>query len=570
MAHRALTASLVIVWILGAVVPSTAETIVYSTDFEDCTAGDLTGHPGAADQDWWYRSLSGDASAQILGSGGDPGRCLELYAPITNASGVQTYGYREFDEWVDLTQVAIVRLSFDVFCRSSDTTTQNLYRADVEAVGGPHPGFLIGGVRLVSGQQAPRDVTGLDVQVFHSPVGSGGLPIPLTVGQDLAWDTWHHVQLVIDHAGDEYVSITVNGETQDIAGYRPPRSWYEGEFLRGQRLEKVQGVIYASEWGDPVQQTDDWVRYDDLAVQVEYSPAPRLLSVTDVGNDQGRQVRLEWLRSEYDGPTAPTILSYDIYRREDSGAKLDGWDYVASVPAAGDDVYQCVVPTLGDSTSAGIWWSSFLLRAMTDDPLVYYQSVPDSGYSVDDLVPEPTSGFAVSYTTEGVYLSWSPSTAPDFLVFRLYRTRAAKAQELVCETTATSWHDDTGTWGDTYRLAVVDDAGNECEAAAPTTTTDAPVPLRSVVLHAPVPNPFNPATELSFELPSDGTPVQLRVYDTAGRRVCTLVDDVLDHGRHEVVWSGVDDAGHAAASGTYHARLSTPDATRVVKLTLVR
>jgi hypothetical protein len=69
------------------------------------------------------------------------------------------------------------------------------------------------------------------------------------------------------------------------------------------------------------------------------------------------------------------------------------------------------------------------------------------------------------------------------------------------------------------------------------------------------PNPFNPVTTLSFELPRQEA-VRLRVYDVAGRLVRTLIDgETLDQGRHEEVWRGRDDSGRQLASGTYFSRL---------------
>ena len=48
--------------------------------------------------------------------------------------------------------------------------------------------------------------------------------------------------------------------------------------------------------------------------------APTVTAVTDIPNDQGRQVRLEWNRSGYDfvGDADP-IVQYAVYRRIDAG-----------------------------------------------------------------------------------------------------------------------------------------------------------------------------------------------------------------------------------------------------------
>ncbi len=65
------------------------------------------------------------------------------------------------------------------------------------------------------------------------------------------------------------------------------------------------------------------------------------------------------------------------------------------------------------------------------------------------------------------------------------------------------------------------------------------------------PNPFNPTTTFSFELPIDKS-VRLNVYDVTGRLVRALISDqTLASGRHEVEWDGTNDAGFEVASGTY-------------------
>ncbi len=51
----------------------------------------------------------------------------------------------------------------------------------------------------------------------------------------------------------------------------------------------------------------------------------------------------------------------------------------------------------------------------------------------------------------------------------------------------------------------------------------------------PYPNPFNPATTIAFALPSS-SPVEVTVYDPAGRRVQTLLKDNLNAGDHRLEW----------------------------------
>ena len=70
------------------------------------------------------------------------------------------------------------------------------------------------------------------------------------------------------------------------------------------------------------------------------------------------------------------------------GAAPPGWDFVTAVPAFAESWYSVNAATLADSTiSAGVYYSTFLVRAATAVPATYWDSAPDSGYSVDNLEP---------------------------------------------------------------------------------------------------------------------------------------------------------------------------------------
>ncbi len=84
-----------------------------------------------------------------------------------------------------------------------------------------------------------------------------------------------------------------------------------------------------------------------------------------------------------------------------------------------------------------------------------------------------------------------------------------------------------------------------------------------------VPNPFNPSTELRFELPIAGD-TGVRIFDAQGRLVRTLVHAVLAAGAHTVEWNGRDDAGHTLASGIYWSRVEFAGQVRMRKLTLLK
>ena len=92
---------------------------------------------------------------------------------------------------------------------------------------------------------------------------------------------------------------------------------------------------------------------------------------------------------------------------------------------------------------------------------------------------------------------------------------------------------------------------------------------RRFVLHPNVPNPFNPSTHITFEIPERGRAL-LAIHDVRGRRVCTLVDATLVPGQHDALWDGTDGSGHAAASGVYLLRLESGGRSSVRRMVLIR
>ncbi len=102
-------------------------------------------------------------------------------------------------------------------------------------------------------------------------------------------------------------------------------------------------------------------------------------------------------------------------------------------------------------------------------------------------------------------------------------------------------------------------------------TTAVPPPHPTVtLLRAPVPNPLAGQSVLSFDL-AQGGETRLDVYDTAGRRVASLLHSGLEPGRYSVRWDGRADGGSALQAGLYFARLSAPGTRpHAVRLAIVR
>ena len=83
------------------------------------------------------------------------------------------------------------------------------------------------------------------------------------------------------------------------------------------------------------------------------------------------------------------------------------------------------------------------------------------------------------------------------------------------------------------------------------------------------PNPFNPQTDIRFNLPS-ATHVVLRIFNTLGQEIRKLADTRYHAGFHTVVWDGKDNKGSIVPSGIYFYQINAGQLTQVKKLTLLR
>jgi hypothetical protein len=97
---------------------------------------------------------------------------------------------------------------------------------------------------------------------------------------------------------------------------------------------------------------------------------------------------------------------------------------------------------------------------------------------------------------------------------------------------------------------------------------DEQVPLRTGLVSL-YPNPFNPMTNVVFELEQSG-PVEVGIYDVRGQLVHTLASGVLAGGHYELTWRGQDHAGRSLGSGIYFCRMQADGFAQTEKIVLIR
>ena len=83
------------------------------------------------------------------------------------------------------------------------------------------------------------------------------------------------------------------------------------------------------------------------------------------------------------------------------------------------------------------------------------------------------------------------------------------------------------------------------------------------------PNPFNPSTTIRYQLAASGF-TQLRIFNTLGEEVRTLVYDNQTAGTYSATWDGLNNAGQQVASGIYIYSLKSGDFFQSKRMTFLK
>ena len=192
----------------------------------------------------------------------------------------------------------------------------------------------------------------------------------------------------------------------------------------------------------------------------------------------------------------------------------------------------------------------------------------------------------------GMQLRWNPAadaeTPPPGLYYALRVGRTAGGHDIVSGTYGTPLLGNVGQTlvivldvpaGDYFWSVRAVDAGLAASAWSPEAVcavagvapdgppaSDIPGGFALAIADA---NPFRPPVTVSYRLPASG-PVELGIYDVAGRLVRRLVAGSQGAGPHVVAWDGRDSGGSAVGPGIYLIRLASDGRGETRKAALVR
>jgi hypothetical protein len=407
---------------------------------------------------------------------------------------------------------------------------------------------------------------------------------------------WTPSGVAICTAGDSQhnPNLTTDGAGGAIIAWYDPRTQVD-QYIYAQRIDDDGNVLWQAD-GDTVctnsyRQFTPWIVSDDAggAIVAWYEdngpsydiraqridPDGAVLwteDAVDVCTATGSQSRINVISDGSGG----AVIAWedmrggswtDIYaqRLAPNGTVLWETDGVAICKAFSD---QELVRLATDGAGGAL----FVWEDTRNNELDIYGSLIDAN---GQLVPTLLQSFDARCVDGAVFVTWTVSEAADAGQFGVYRkdvssTRAWAEVSVEIEGRGTSYSftDPTCVAGSgyRYRVDVADESGRQTLFETDAMT----IPAATAELYQNVPNPFNPSTSVRYYLPREAA-VTLRIYDTAGRLVATLVDDeVRAAGPHVVEWNGRDTDGRMAASGVYFYRLDSGKYTASRKMVLLR
>jgi len=396
---------------------------------------------------------------------------------------------------------------------------------------------------------------------WGEPVPDGGLPLPdpqdLAPGQTMQW-SWMPSDTV-PSAGDYFVLMDVVDATGNVVRVAkdivvlPPPPVSEVVWVVSPSVSPTGscvGLTFTNATPDTVYLPDTshwWI--EDLDGNLVYAPITAF-AITPVPpgvtvpwawherdmNDQPAPVGMYVAKTEYYtdatytnkveksyyfhlvGAPAPCLFVQTDRALYSTGETVDG------------DFENCAPDTVGMVVSQ-FWWISNQIGLPVYGPYVLY---------VHTLYP-PTTGFDITWDQKdmsgaqvppGTYYAWVAFTDEHFLT--------------------------------------------QYVQASPPFVIGAPsgigrLPAGDAVLEQNYPNPFNPGTEIRYWV-SATAPVTVRIYDTAGRLVKTLVDEVQSPRPegYTVSWDATNDVGERVASGVYFYRLAQAGQVTAKKMVVLK
>ena len=91
----------------------------------------------------------------------------------------------------------------------------------------------------------------------------------------------------------------------------------------------------------------------------------------------------------------------------------------------------------------------------------------------------------------------------------------------------------------------------------------------NIILHSNYPNPFNPVTNISYEIIKDSF-ISIKIKDIGGRHIVTLINGYHSKGKHLIPWDGTNSRGDQQTSGIYFYTINNENYLSTGKMILLK
>ncbi len=199
----------------------------------------------------------------------------------------------------------------------------------------------------------------------------------------------------------------------------------------------------------------------------------------------------------------------------------------------------------------------------------------------DEQVPIELSSFVGSVMEDRVVLNWATASQTNNAGFRVLRSTDGETYEVVSELIAGAgttdqlmdyMFEDTGVPAVEvvyYVIEQIDLDGSVNLSNPIEVLLGARFTLPTEFASTVYPNPFNPRTTISYDLPAD-TDVSIVIYNETGQEIRHLVTQHYTAGRYNVQWDAKDYLGRSVGSGVYIAKIVAGPNTAIQKMLLLK
>ncbi|MBE2281005.1 MAG: T9SS type A sorting domain-containing protein [Ignavibacteriaceae bacterium] len=442
--------------------------------------------------------------------------------------------------------------------------------------------FVVSGFVCDSDPYEPNNSIALAFPISYGFISDGALICP---AEDV--DTYK-----FNAVKDEFVKISATNQLnnyifialRDANGSLIAYNYYSNDLVQKINTTGTYYITIAGNNSSPSFSGAYQLTLDTLSVN------PDILTVSDIPDDEGLQVRVTWKNSYLDPQTGPSgISNYLLFRKVNDTTGLRSeikefdftseillggstiymienelWDFIQTIPAVPQRPflnYSYVAPTLNNNEAF-----TFMVAAIPIDnyPVAVYWGREGSGISIDNNAPAFNS-FNLSMHSNGYSITWDVNTTqyPDVSYFKIYRSdvhnfEANPSTAIVqLDHNNRSYLDANIVPGKSYFyiIEVSDHSGNKRHTPVLNSTLlnvenneGVPAEFR---LFQNYPNPFNPQTTIKIAIPESGN-IQLTIYDQSGTLVETLFDGYITEGYYNFSWNASN-----YASGVYFYKLTS-------------